>query len=742
MMPKFTRREFLKKSGLLATAGTLALSGCGGRGNEERLVPFLRTPEEQVAGTFTYFTSLCQMCPAGCGILVRTMNGRASKLEGNPQHPISQGRLCARGQAGLQALYNPDRLQGPEVRANQRTDSFEPTTWDEGLAILGQALSDSPGRIAIYGGHVPDHVYRVAARLMEAGGGSGRPTVWNLYRAAEGRNLLQQAAAEILGADRLPLFDLGAASAVISFNAGFLETWLSPVQYSRGFARLRTGANRGSLVAVEPRLSSTAAVADDWLSPPGGREAEVALIVGKLILDERLAAGDRPAAVDALFSQVEGRNLAEELGLDFENLVRIARRFARSEAPLAIPGGGLTAYDNAPAAIRAVLALNLLVGAPNRTLFLSPPPPAGGELDPREEVSSYAETAALLDQMRAGEVDVLLVTDGDPYHDLPEAMGFAEAAGQVPLIIDFSSFPTDTSEIFADVRLPQHTYLESWGFGVPEPGTALSTMTAQQPVVPPVFDTRSLVDIFLAGARLAGGRYAELLPWEDEFAYVRQSVETMQQALSADRIQTGSILTNDPEKFFLEWRQFGGWWSTQEDRPEAAPTVPSQVALEAPGTAGPGEARPYRLHIYPHLLLAEGRHANKAWLQETPDPMTTVVWQSWVEINPALAEELGLETGDIVRVASESAEVEVPVYVFQGIAPDVVGMPMGQGHVAYGRYANGRGVNTVDLLELAEIGDTGELVWGSTRVSIEKTGDHEKLARLERSDATELPTGI
>lgn len=741
MMPKFTRREFLKKSGLLAAAGTLALSGCGGRGNEERLVPFLRTPEEQVAGTFTYFTSLCQMCPAGCGILVRTMNGRANKLEGNPQHPISQGRLCARGQAGLQALYNPDRLRGPEVRQNQRSDSFEATTWEEGLAVLGEALSQSQGRTAIYGGHVPDHLYRVAAQLLEAGGSPRRPTVWNLYRAAEGRNLLQQVAGEILGDERLPLFDIGAADAVISFNAGFLETWLSPVQYSRGFAELRKGAVRGSLVAVEPRLSSTAVVADDWLAPPGGREGEVALLLGKIILDERLAAGDRPEAVDALFAEVSTRDLAEDLGLDFERLVRIARRFAGSGAPLALPGGGLTAFDNAPQALRAVLALNLLVGAPNRTLSLSPPPPAGGELDPREEVSSFAETAALLEDMEAGEVDLLLVLDGDPYHDLPEAMGFAQAAEQVPLIIDLSPFPTDTSERFADLRLPQHTYLESWGFDVPEPSTALLTLTAQQPAVPPVYDTRAAVDILLAGARLAGDPYSGALPWEDEFTYVRETVSAVQQGLDPRQIQTGSILTNDPEMFFLEWRQFGGWWAAQEDRPEVTATVPQDVRPEPPA-GSPDESRSYRLHIYPHLLLAEGRHANKAWLQETPDPMTTVVWQSWVEVNPLVAEELELETGDVVRVSSESAEIEVPVYVFQGISPEVVAMPLGQGHTAYGRYASERGVNTVDLLELAEVGDTGELAWGSTWVSIEKTGAHDDLARLERSDATELPTDI
>jgi len=382
-----------------------------------------------------------------------------------------------------------------------------------------------------------------------------------------------------------------------------------------------------------------------------------------------------------------------------------------------------------------------LVGAPNRTLFLTPPPPAGGELDPREEVSSYADAAALVEEMGAGQVDLLLVLDGDPYHDLPQAMGFADAAAQVLLIVDFSPFPTDTSVLFADLHLPQHTYLESWGFGVPEPGTALRTMTAQQPAVPPVFDTRSLADILFAAARLAGPPYADRLPWEDEFTYVRQSVETMQQALNSQQIQTGSILTNNLENFFFEWRQFGGWWSAQEDRPEVSPTVPQNARPEPPVRLAE-EGRPFRLQIYPHLLLAEGRHANKTWMQETPEPMTTVVWQSWVEINPQVAEELELETGDIVRVASAVGEVEVPVYVFQGIGPDAVAMPMGQGHVAYGRYASGRGVNTVDLLEMTEVGDTGELAWGSTWVSIEKTGEHEPLARIERSDATEMPTGI
>ena len=149
---ELTRRDLFKKAGILGAA--LALSGCGNRA-EQRLVPFLKPPEEQVAGVFTYYASTCTECPAACGLLVKTMGGRAHKLEGNPQHPLNQGRLCARGQAGLQGLYNPDRIQSPQARAGGRQGAWGTTTWDEGVKRLTEAIGQAASggkRVAFLGG--------------------------------------------------------------------------------------------------------------------------------------------------------------------------------------------------------------------------------------------------------------------------------------------------------------------------------------------------------------------------------------------------------------------------------------------------------------------------------------------------------------------------------------------------------------------------------------------------------------
>ena len=778
MFTEFSRRDFFKKAGVLSAA--LALSGCGGSRAEERLVPFLRSPEEEVAGVFTDYASVCRQCPAGCGILVRTMGGRAHKIEGNPRHPLNQGKLCARGQAGLQALYNPDRLSGPQARSGSSGSAFGTTTWDEGVARLTDALSKAQAaaakagtqRVAIVAGQLPDHLYRVAAALLAATGpavtasppattGSGgaspppsssahgsRPVVWSLHRAMDGVRSLGAAGAGVFGGDanaaRTPLFDLGAAEVAISFSADLFGTWLSPVFYGRAYGEMRRGrgAARGYLVQVDPRLTATGVSADRWLAAPAGREADVALVLGRVILDEGLAAAARPAGVDAVFKDVDAGGLAADLGLSFEGLVHLARLFAQSNAPLAIPGGGLGARENGGDAVLAVMALNLLVGAQGRTLR----PPAGlpeAKLDPVERVSSFSEVKSFIADMAAGTIDVLLVLDGDPLHDLPAALGFREAVARVPLIVDFSPFPTDTGEELAHLRLPAPTYLETWGYQVPDPGTGLQTLGAQQPVVRQLYDTRSSVDVLLSVAKGLGARGQELLPWEKEVDYLKESVVGLAGRTDA------SLVTGDAEVLWVKWQQYGGWWSTSETTVSGeAAGAPPAPAAKAPGALDLSLSAPeggaegtFLLRPYPSLTLGDGRHANQPWLQETPDTMTSIMWDTWVEINPAVALQLGVVTGDIVKVTSEVGSVEAPAYIYRGIGRDMVAMPLGQGHVAYGRYAAGRGANTADLISPVE-GRDGELAWGATRVTLEKVGRAKNLATLEGSESTVIPEGL
>src|SRR5574337_1178598 len=165
MTKKLSRRDFLK-----IAVGATAATGLSPAVRRIVLEPFVRPPEDVLPGQATWYASACRQCAAGCGIVVRIVNGRAKKIEGNPLHPLNHGKLCARGQAGLQVLYNPDRLKNAVRQSGGRgSRKFEPLYWDEALDILAEKVSglSNPGRLAIFGGLMPDHLYQLAARLLE-----------------------------------------------------------------------------------------------------------------------------------------------------------------------------------------------------------------------------------------------------------------------------------------------------------------------------------------------------------------------------------------------------------------------------------------------------------------------------------------------------------------------------------------------------------------------------------------------
>lgn len=163
MKSKLSRRSFLKIAAL--TAGTSACVPVS-RHLSNQLEPYSQPPEETLPGEATWFSSTCRQCPAGCGIVVRTINGRAKKIEGNPNHPLNQGKLCARGQAGLQALYHPDRLKNAVQQIGGRgSRQFEPLYWDAALELLLEKLAQAdPNGIAFLGGFMPDHLYFLVQR--------------------------------------------------------------------------------------------------------------------------------------------------------------------------------------------------------------------------------------------------------------------------------------------------------------------------------------------------------------------------------------------------------------------------------------------------------------------------------------------------------------------------------------------------------------------------------------------------
>ena len=729
MSPEISRRTFLK-----VAAGAAAASGLSPRVRSIVLEPFVRPPEEELPGRATWFASTCRQCPAGCGIIVRVINGRARKIEGNPNHPLNHGKLCARGQAGLQVLYNPDRLHSPVRQSGGRGSRiFSPFSWNEALDELTAALQDlsNPQALAVLTGQPADDFYTILASFLD-GLGAPPALVFDLHTSFDGRAECSAMSSRWFGQDKLPIYDIANAQVVFSFGANLLETWMSPVAQSIAYGQMRQGSlgGRGVVVQFEPRLSSTGASADEWIPVPPGTEGILALALGRIIVEENLGLAGNHSDHAHLYRNVSVADAAQACGLSVEEVRRLAHLFAAADRPLAIPGGQLTGYTNSTQAMDAVMALNVILRRLGRNggVFMPQPVPAE-RFDSQAPTSEFTEVLELVERMRSGDTEILMIHDANPIYELPTWIGFKEAMEKVPLVISFSPFIDETA-VQADLILPDHTYLEGWGYQIVSPGADRPVVSGQQPVTQPVHDTRATTDILLSLASRLGGSVAQALPWQDEASFLEQS---------SAQLHDNSLNTYDartPSGFWSLWRQHGGWWSKRAIRqepeaigmPRAAMTVPSATF------AGDESAYPFHLMPYPSLTLSDGRGANQPWLQEAPDPMTTARWNTWIEINPEIAHSLDIRDNDVVRVTSASGSLQAAVVVYPGIRPDTIAIPVGQGHRDYGRFAESRGANVLDLLTPPPADHGGNLTFGATRVRIEKIGQTKTLARLEDLD--------
>jgi anaerobic selenocysteine-containing dehydrogenase len=319
--------------------------------------------------------------------------------------------------------------------------------------------------------------------------------------------------------------------------------------------------------------------------------------------------------------------------------------------------------------------------------------------------------------MRTVTIQVLMI-QGDPVHTIPPATGFQEALSRVPFIVSFSSLMDDTA-LQADLILPDHAALESWGDVIPLAGTRDSVIGLMQPVVMPVFDTRQFSEVLMTVAHELGGQTKAAFPYE--------SYLEMLKAQMKKRVGLGA--DEDFDAKWAELLQNGGLFKTGRDqgkgfRWKASADLPAPAK---PNFAGNEKEFPLHLSIYPSTAFYDGRGASLPWLQQFPDPMTTVVWDSWVELNPETAAELGVSFGDLVEVTSPQGSVRVPAVIYPGIRPDMAAIPLGQGHKDMGRYAKGRGANPLTLVAMIMKGTEPQPAWNATRVRITRISDNGEL---------------
>jgi len=669
------RRDFLKVLGVTGAATTMV--GCS-TDKVEKLIPYVTSPDNTVPGVSNFYATTCRECAAGCGIIVETRDGRALKIEGNPDHPVSRGAVCARGQAALQGLYNPDRFRGPMQRQNGK---LVPITWDQAIDALhkgvDQAMKSGKAKNAVF---INQHEQGLLHTFLDE---------WLKYRGmpphisydAEAPFATIQANKAVYGVS-WPKFDFGAAKLIVSFAADFLDGWGLPVPQQLDFAEARgkiDGAPR--LIYIGPRRPLTGLNADQWIAAKAGTAGMIAkMLGGKATVAEAAAATDVPAKI----------------------LEALQKEVASAKPSLMLAGGpGPRSLD-----------LNMEVANLNKALGN-----VGVTVKPSESYGAWdgvVPPAVLNDvvaAMNAGDVPAFFVRGANPVYSTPAGVGFAAALAKVPFKVSFSSVPDETTAL-CDLILPDHHALESWGIAEPVKGT----LGLQQPAMDPVFNTRATADVLLAS----------LTPLPC-FACPPDAAADKQHAADAARF---------PKDYRgVVAAHIGGNAKLQASLPKGmlAGSLPGRVAPTAkiikPPATGESNGEFY-LATYYNLLMGDGRGANKPWLQELPDPVTKICWQTVVEMHPETMKRLGVARGDHVTVKTVAGAITAPALPYIGVRPDTIAVMVGRGHTDRGRYATGTGKNAWQLLPASNDAAGGYQLVG-VRCSVSKAEGHSMIVTTE-----------
>ena len=662
-MTDMSRRTFLWVTG----GSSIALATDPPRKLVNKLIPKVIPPEDLRPGSWSFFATTCRECPAGCGMQLSHRDGRVTKAEGNPEHPVNRGGLCPRGQSALQGLYDPDRARQVLRRGEGR--KLQESSWDEALPAISSRLRGG-GRVAVLSSLQTGALAEVMAGFSAAFA-SGQL----LFHEAFSYEPVKTAHQQLFGLPVIPHHDLQGSDFILSFAADFLESWVSPVSYARQFAEMhsyREGAPMNRMVYVGPRLSMTASNADTFLQVPAGQERLVAASLLKIILERGWQKNDLSFVKGSIDSLLAGGGHLPAVPHD--TLESLARAFSSARGAVALAGPVGAAGPVATDTALCVALLNYAAGSVGKTVDFSRP-------HALSRTAREAELAALFGSLGAN--DVLFVHDTNPAYSRRGAAAQISRAGTV---VYLGTMLDETAQL-AHWVLPIDSPLESWGDYHPEPGVR----GLMQPCMGRLYDTRGAGDVFMALARLAGRPLADRdgASPVDFAAWLKGSWSK----------RAGSGAAAADESWTDALRRGGAWGGGAQGTPAAPPAV-RPGALRFMGATRKGAARPDQAELWPwaSIMLYDGRLANRGWMQEAPDPVSFIVWGNWIDLHPRQASQLEIEEGDLVQITTSAGYLRAPVRLTEEVSEQTVAIALGQGHDAVGKNAKGVGVNAFALL--------------------------------------------
>ncbi len=620
-----SRRSFLKAAGF-SVAGAL-LAACA-RAPVEKAIPLLNAPQDIVVGKAYWYASTCAGCSAGCGILAKTRDGRPIKIEGNPQHPLSRGGICAVGQAMVLSLYDSQRLQKP-LRKGQ------PVNWQELDSEVTVRLNQLGDDVYVLTGTITSPSTRAAierflSRFKRSAHVEYDPVsysaILDAHEQTHGRRVL-------------PRYHFDRAEVIVSFDADFLGTWISPVEFTKGYIAGRTLEGKPPRLSyhlqLEGRMSLTGANAD--------RRIRVTPVEGAAILTELARQLARKAGVTSP-PLLQARSLS---GNAAAVAAEIAERLWRAKGKSLLVCG-----QNDVELQRLVNLVNHLLGNYGKTVDLSQPS--------YQWRGNDRALVDLLEKMQAGQVKALFIADANPAYNLPNPAEFTEALKRIPLTVTFADHLDETAGL-SEIVCPLNHPLESWN----DAEIVEGLFSLSQPTIPLLGDTRTLRECLSRWLGDARPDREILMSYWKERIFPRQKKEGSFQKFWDQSVHDGFAVVQPNKKTIPAFRF---------------------ASVNAPRLQPLNSEQDFALVLYQKTGLLDGRHAQNPWLQELPDPVTKVTWDNYLSLSPALARKMGVKEGEVLEISDGEKTVQLPVQIQPGQHDRVVAIAVGYGRKGTERF--------------------------------------------------------
>lgn len=671
--PKTSRRSFLKIAGF-SVAGSMIASCVGG--SIEKSIPVLIKPEEITPGKAYWYATTCAGCSASCGILTKNRDGRPIKVEGNPQHLLSKGGVCAVGQAMVLGLYDTHRLQKPKANG-QDTSSME----------IDSAITSKLAGIN-------DNVYFLTGTLSSP---STKATIQKfLSKYPNSKHIEYDAVSysaildshEInFGQRVLPHYNFDKADVIVSFDADFLGTWISPVEFTKAYTSGRKLEGKSPKInkhfQLEGRMSVSGANADRRIKAT--REEEVAIL---LAIANKIAQRS-----GSEFPSWQGKNADSKVVNEIVDSLWSAKGKS-----LVISGINDVNVQN------VVNFINEKLGNYGQTLDI--------ENASKQWNGNDSDVKELIGKMKNGQVNALFVADSNPAYSLPNSEEFKTLFSKVPLTVSFAEHIDETSSLAKFIISTPH-FLESWN----DTEVVSGMMSVTQPTVPATKENRTVRQTLSTWLGESTDDLKILQNYWQENIFSRAEGLSTFQTFWDNSVHDGFVKIKPQEP--VEFTEFA--------LGQNAPKVQSVS----------GDS--YELVLYQKAAMLDGKHAQNAWLQELSDPVTKAVWDNYVCLSQKTAEKFGVVNGDVLKVDSDGVTVNLMAQIQPGQHDNVVAIAVGYGRMGTERFAKigpkwieGKGT----LEEGKKVGKNAyhftqqkaKNISFSNKVQLSKTGEHRDLA--------------